>query len=508
MSASIAKAVTLLKGGAYGVPGSPLVSAVAQAVSLAMEGDSAATRVVDGFVKNRLSFFTPHPKQDVFLRSPARIRLFQGGNRSGKTTCGACEDAAHLLGCRPWLSKGDPHYYTGFEPPVKGRIVCEDFQVTAKNVIVPKLREWIPEAAILEVKKNSVGVETEWWVKGYNGAVSHLQIMTNEQDSDLFEGWDGHFVHYDEPPRREIYIACMRGLVDHGGRAWFSMTPLKEPWIYDEIYLKAGNLSAAGGRDDIFAVEVDTLDNVGYGLTQQSVDDFARDLSTEEREARLRGKYRHLSGLVYKEYDPLKHIVAPIAIPPEWPRYVSIDPHPRNPHAVVWAAISPRGELYVYDELYIDALIPELCRQIKAKTGTQRVVKWVCDPSAFNRSPMDDTCWADEFHRQGIPIVEGSKDLGLAIRLTKERWEGVDKVHPELFLFNTLSRLPWELSRYQWDEWSGKASERRAPRERPKDKDDHAIECLHRIVLCKPTFRDTSRDFSALTALMPSPDVC
>ena len=44
-----------------------------------------------------------------------------------------------------------------------------------------------------------------------------------KSESDLFEGWDGHVIIYDEPPKRDNRVACARGLIDHNGIEIFAM---------------------------------------------------------------------------------------------------------------------------------------------------------------------------------------------------------------------------------------------------------------------------------------------
>ena len=39
-------------------------------------------------------------------------------------------------------------------------------------------------------------------------------------------------------------------------------------------------------------------------------------------------------------------------IPPHWTRYFSLDPHPGVPHAGLWAAVDPWGDLWVYREFW------------------------------------------------------------------------------------------------------------------------------------------------------------
>jgi len=86
----------------------------------------------------KIAAFRPHKKQDKFFRSKAKVRLFQGGNRSGKTTAGCLEAIAHCIGMRPWYPADDPAREVKVKIPSRGRIVCEDFSATAKKHHCPK----------------------------------------------------------------------------------------------------------------------------------------------------------------------------------------------------------------------------------------------------------------------------------------------------------------------------------------------------------------------------------
>lgn len=64
-------------------------------------------------------------------------------------------------------------------------------------------------------------------------------------------------------------------------------------------------------------------------------------------------KYEALSGQrVYPEFDPAVHVVADVEIPKRGCRYMSIDPHPRTPHACLWVLIDRFSDWWVYRELW------------------------------------------------------------------------------------------------------------------------------------------------------------
>jgi hypothetical protein len=64
-------------------------------------------------------------------------------------------------------------------------------------------------------------------------------------------------------------------------------------------------------------------------------------------------RYEALSGQrVYPEFDPFVHVIPDAEIPTVGCRYMSIDPHPRTPHAMLWVLIDKFSDWYVYRELW------------------------------------------------------------------------------------------------------------------------------------------------------------
>jgi len=59
----------------------------------------------------------------------------------------------------------------------------------------------------------------------------------------------------------------------------------------------------------IFVATVDMRDNTH--LSEADILQFEKTLTEEEKEARIHGKFMHLTGLVYKDFDPDIHIIDP-----------------------------------------------------------------------------------------------------------------------------------------------------------------------------------------------------
>lgn len=55
---------------------------------------------------------------------------------------------------------------------------------------------------------------------------------------------------------------------------------------------------------------------------------------------------------VYPEFDPSIHVIPDKEVPHRGCRFMSIDPHPRTPHAMLWLLIDKWSDWYFYRELW------------------------------------------------------------------------------------------------------------------------------------------------------------
>lgn len=421
--------------------------------------------------------YEPMDKQRALHLSPAPCRAIFGGNRSGKTTCGGIEFLYHVTGIYPdWYP--EEHRWKG---AIKGRIIARDYQKGVGEVIIPFFDEWLDPGLVSKTVRNPMGIKVKYILK--NGSV--FDILTHEQDVEQFEGWKGHIAWFDEPPPRDRYIATLRGLVDYNGRHWLTLTPLTQPWIYDDIYTKADNKR-------IFVATVNIREN--EHLSEESIREFEKALTEEEKEARIHGKFLHLSGLVYKEFDPDIHVIDPPEIKAGWTRYMAIDPHERTPTAVLWMAVDPNGRHYVYDELSLkDMDIKQIADAIHAQEGELTAQVRVIDPH------MDkDNAIAGGFNvrkelmRHGVFCERANSDpmLGKArIRqnLAPRYSTILKKSVPNLFISRYCRNTIYEFQHYIWDDHRRNRDEY-SPKEQPKKKNDHFMDCLRYVYNHNPRY--------------------
>ena len=180
------------------------------------------------------------------------------------------------------------------------------------------------------------------------GIVYDLSIDGPEENRNFIcEGFKVHNC-YDEPPHRDIRVACARGLVDHNGREIFAMTLLNEAWIEEEVIEKT--LPDGSHDPSIYSIVRNSSVNVGFGVTQEGLDNFASKLTEEERMIRIEGISAFQSGKVLK-INKKVHYIERFAIPSHWLIDIAIDIHPKKPQHILFIATDERNFKYVCHEI-------------------------------------------------------------------------------------------------------------------------------------------------------------
>ena len=418
-------------------------------------------------------YYKPQTHQEAFHKSVKKLRLVAGSNQSGKTHSSCAEGIMLSLGIHP---------YRKMHIPNKGRVVATDLQKGIGEVVQEKYEQLIPKSEIRQIKKYSSGQLAKIIYK--NG--SSVEFLSYEQDTGLFEGWVGDWVQFDEPPPRDKYIACMRGLMRNKGICWLALTPLSEAWVYDEIYTQAGE---SEDRPDVFTFDI----RENAYLTEAEILDFEKRLTPDEKEARLHGKFRHLSGLIYKEFKPETHIIDEFTIPKDWERYCAMDYHPRISCAVLWLAVDPKGRCYAYDELWIDKTIKEQADLIKAKEGKDSIRARFIDPLSATPDRISGSSPQREFIKCGLSFRSATKDwitgknkVQEMLMLDKEGKPGI------YFLRNAVPKMIDAMLHYQWEEFAQRTGEK----EQPAKKYGHFPDCLRYILVINPSYDKKKLDKS------------
>ena len=418
-----------------------------------------------------------NPKQAAVIRAwdDERYKVFTytGGNRIGKSTLWAA--IAPCVAAGKWLWSNEMINFSHGQPR-KIRIVGQDWENHVAKVVVPALKKWWPKNRPVDTKKNNHGVEAYWTDRKTK---STIEIMSNKQEDDVFEGWEGDLVVYDEPPRREVRIANARGLIDRNGKELFCMTLLKEAWVDREV-IKARNDD--GSPDlSVFNVNADIYSNIGFGITQAGVNEFIKKINDDEKQARIHGKPAYMSGLVYPQFSRNVHLRRRFDVPLDWMVDIAIDVHPREKQAVLFLATDPRNDRYAIDEIWEHGdgtwVGEEIVR--RCLRNAYRVNQVIIDPlsKGDKNNPntvydkIEEVLWAHE-----IELDVATKDKSAGILEVKSHLVGPNK-QPSIFFFEDLKRIIQEIEGYMYKDGV------------PIDKDDHMMENLYRLCLLETKWR-------------------
>lgn len=429
--------------------------------------------------------YSPQDYQLDFHLADKYISGLFGANKIGKSLSGTWEFCAHETGIYPdWFPK-----HLRLNGKVRGRIIINDFGQVFKSDILPLLEKWIPKKMYSQNggyrKKNSQGLYTDWVLS--NGNAFH--IMSNEQDTEQFEGAELELILVNEPCSRDNFIASTRGLVVTGGRVMMTMTLLRMAgWILTDIL---------GSKDAYVSPYIDITQN--KYLTQENIDKFADTLTEEEKEARLHGRPVQLAGRVHKLFEEGVHCINRFVIPQDWNRYLILDPHEREPFAFLWGAISPQNRIYWYDNVspLSGTGVKDLSAIIKAKEGNDRIYKRIMDCHYMTKPQISDNKnrnLSDMFSDHKIYFEPSNPDFTTG-RLAVDEYLAYDKQKPiddtnspGMFWFKDLLEPKQSMQYYSWDDWVGRSKDAKELKPKPKSKFSHYADDVRYLCIEKPKY--------------------
>lgn len=424
-----------------------------------------------------------HLKQMAFHKCDKKVRFVFGGNRSGKTECGAVECVWRARGIHPYLKNRES---------VAGWVVSVTYEVqreVAQSKILSYLPpDWIEEIVMSQGKKGApeYGIIDHIVVKNVFGGLSTIGFKSLDQGREKFQGASLDFVWFDEEPDKDIYDECVMRVLDREGDVWCTMTPLKGlTWVYDDIYMS--------DNPDIWYITMDWSDNP-Y-LNPKETQKLESMMSKEELETRKSGKFKAQSGLVYPEFDESVHVIEPFDIPREWYDTISIDPGLHNPLSAHFYCVDYDGNIYVVAEHYeaerdIDHhadRIKEIAKKLSWHTDSKGRLHALIDSAAEQKTLASQKSVVDLFYERDILVNS---------KVNKDLWSGIARVRSlfshrpaRIFIFKTCPNLIKEIKSYRYD--SG---------ERPKKCNDHALDELRYYVMSKPQAKEEKKTSESLIA--------
>lgn len=426
------------------------------------------------FGKNALMRYTKnneHIKQKEFHKCPKRNRWVFGGNRTGKTECGAAETVYLARGIHPFReNKRTDGWVVSLTREVQR-------EVAQRKILRYLNPDWIADIVMLSGKRENPegGVIDYIAVKNVFGTISTIGFKSCEMGRSKFAGASLDYVWFDEEPPADVYDECAMRVIDKKGLIYGTMTPLLgKTFVYDKIYVNATN------DPEVWHEFMEWADNP-Y-LDKQEIERITAAMSEEQLRSRRYGQFVSDDGLVYSEFSQNVHVIAPFDVPREWFDNISIDPGLKNPLSCHFYAVDYDGNVYVIAEHFQAGLSArEHCKAILAlankigwQTDAKGRVRALIDSAATQRTLSAEKSVAELFFENGVMCdTRVDKDLYSGINRVKQYLNCDGK--PRLFIFESCVNLIREFKTYCW-----------AGDGKPKKVDDHALDELRYYLMTRP----------------------
>jgi len=391
--------------------------------------------------------------------SKSRFSICLGGTGSGKTIAAAVKTANFLLGTRP------PRARCPFW------IVGETLEQICQVAWLEKLSQFITDSAIAQIAwhsyrrkwprsvllKNPYDPSDVGWVIEFK---SYEQGLGSMKAASIGGYWCNEEIPYHMV--FEIQGRCR----DYNSPGWADFTPLecKDPeWPIAYELCQQNDPSAPKGWR-FYHLNTECNEAVADWWIG-----YKKGIPTDTLELRQYGRFTNLSGTVYKEWNPARHIVEPFRIPHDWLKIRMIDFGFNNPFCCLWGARDHDGRWWIYDEHYESQKLNVHHAQ---KIGERN---WQDGEPHFGQTFTDhDAQQRAELENYGIRCTPANKAINQGIEYIRTLMHvGADKL-PSLVIFNTCRNLIREIPRYRWPD----GTDQRNPRDVPMDVDNHALDAL------------------------------
>lgn len=448
--------------------------------------------------------------EDDFKKLTADIKIYGllGGNRSSKTERGAFLAVAWLLGKAYFENEPSWRYVKDLPIPEHGCNIWAvglDFNVIRDVIWSEKLRAGSRKGGLLPYREWPCITrcsDGDFQISvNVDGRKSILTCKSADSGKEKFQSASVDLLWIDEEVDAEVFDECYQRTIDCAGKIILTLTPLadigsgaKKPWVH-ELYKKSLiQWSEPTNEKDTIFIKLNTLDNP-YIPESEKIKLKEKWAGHPEEGARLYGDFIKRAGLVYDNWNRKIHLVKPFRLEHEWRRIASIDPAPTGVTAVVWAAVDPRGGIYVYRVYYErNKPISEHAADILVRNGNDPIDIWLIDPFfGVQRNAESHKSGQDLYRQSGIPVRLAPKAEDYGREIMREYLEAATNAtsrNPKLYIVDSPSCRPLvdEIEGYTWDTFS-KGPQRGQTKDKPVKRNDHAINALQYLLSLKPKGR-------------------
>lgn len=487
--------------------------------------------------ENQLKYFVPQNEVVLSLLNDTEHNLkgFIAPNGVGKSVTGCIDVLLDIVPCDPRWPIFTSHG-VNFRPYKGPRtlggvgIVSYEWNNHVTTIWPQIVRRWTPKFALGEWADGGKGVIN--WRNNPNIEIAGTPVwfFACSQAQTVFEASAMDIYWWDEQGEEDKFNGANMRLRRRNGRHVMTLTPHKVngrpdtgagSWIHKLVRRE----TTAGLNPKFYHCELAGIPDWVYSerakkeAFREWIEEPTKNNDTKklrEGRSRIYGEFHESSGLVFDDWNPLKHVIEPFNIPKSWPRYRSIDHGRVNPTACLWAAVSPSGDVFLYREYYRRNLTAgENAQEIIKASGNKRRV-WesgvddlgrivkrydeVFSAERYRKTCLDSRSMAKKSDESNRTIGQIYRDAGMVVApadgqktdkqvvVAKEFFSiDHDREHyvtkesgaPRIYVFSTLVNFIKEIQGYVNEEVvRTDRSGNRSVSERPREKDDHLMTAL------------------------------
>ena len=443
------------------------------------------------------------PTVDLYvpLRSFAKFhsvntkwRVVVGSNRSGKTLCAAVELARAVLGRDPYkkyrpndgvaVIVGLDYEHVGMlwrklYLPGAIKIIYDqalgrwrslrfeqigdgDFRISPRDM--ERRNMWrdapplIPPEEIDKIAWYNHSLLQPHMVLLKNG----WQIFFKSSRSAPKQGEHFDLVWIDEQISNPAHFyELVRGIVDvdpmwpaYG--IWTASGQKQNPLLYDFV--------SKSDRSTVTVFQASIVDNP-Y-VSREERERFAATLPEFEREVRVAGRFAVELWRIYHDFNQSVHVVDPFMIPPEWTRYLAIDPG-TSACATVFAAVDHKNNIWVYDACLLRSSTADRWAQMMSERNDCNAFEaWIMDKRAGRTRSMAGGKTVAQIYMEACSnfgfkprvfgsldgFVPGNDNPAVRIEIMHKYLAGDGEEKPKLRIFSTCAGLIHNILDAQYDE--------------------------------------------------------
>lgn len=427
-----------------------------------------------------LAFFggtLDYPKQAAILRHwfkhQPKIAIITGWTRTGKTGVGVYIGSTWLNGKMDANWPGARHmgltetqeWRTQAFAPLRTMLIGGSTMDHINEVLLNEYKDIVPPTLIKQ------------WASKQHHAINlkgGRKAVIRSYDQALKEWKSGAYalVHLDEEPPLEVLKECLARTTTTRGK--IVITVAVDDGDVSYLPDAVNNPIKYFGTDDVchYQIGVEEVPTEIYPEEEKrSV--YALYDNTPQRDAVRKGDFMHLAGKWWPEFDSALHVIDTFEIPEYWLKWRFLDVGTAAPTGCVWAALHPKGDIFIYREYYkANTLIETRCtdiielsnnkrqldngvwKEIIPAKGGERYLSTQMDYHEFKINQSTGDTWDYEYIKNGLEVQRSTTLDQEARRNALRKWLKLDprKRHwttkkspaPRLYIFSTCTNLIWE----------------------------------------------------------------